>query len=120
MSDDENNATLDIYNLGWERGDSAIIYRVIDDSYTFSGLPNTEPVDKKNFKMFWVKFRSTIEDGGGPPSVSGDFMKFKNAIRKKVEDGMIESGQWEVPGFANGVYMSFAKNGKIMWEAATM
>ena len=84
MTDTENNAVLDTYSLGWARGDSAIIYRVVHDSYTFSGLPNMEPIDKINFKMFWVNFRSNVEDGGGPKSVSGEFMKFKNIIRRKV------------------------------------
>ena len=38
----------------------------------------------------------------------------------KVGDGMIESGQWEVPGFADGVYLSLAVGGRIMWEEAIM
>jgi hypothetical protein len=53
-------------------------------SYSFSGLPNMDPIDKINFKMFWVNFRSNIEDGGGPKSVSGEFMKFKKIIRRNV------------------------------------
>jgi hypothetical protein len=84
MSDRENNAVLDTYSLGWARGDSAIIYLVVDDSYIFSGLPNMEPIDKINLKMFRVNFRSNIEDGVGPKSVSGEFMKFKNIIRRNV------------------------------------
>ena len=83
-TDTENNAAHYISTLGWARWDSAIIYRVVDDSYTFSGLPSMEPIDKINFKMFWVNFRSNIEDGGGPKSVSSEFMKFKNVIRRKV------------------------------------
>ena len=86
MTDTENNTALDTYSLGWVRGDSAIIYRVVGDSYTFSGLPNMEPIDKINFKMFWVNFRSNVEDGAGPKSVSGEFMKFKNVIRRKVSN----------------------------------
>ena len=88
MSDTENIQALDTYSLGWARGDSAIIYKIVDDSYTFSGLPNMEPVDKLNFKMFWVNFRSNVEDGGGPQSVSSDFMKFKNVVRRKVKSSL--------------------------------
>ena len=88
MSDEENNQALDTYSLGWARGDSAIIYKVVDNSYTFSGLPNMEPVDKLNLKMFWVNFRSNVEDGGGPKMVSSEFMKFKNIIRRKVKAAM--------------------------------
>ena len=84
MSDSDNIVALDIYSLGWARGDSAIILRVVDDSYTFSGLPGMEPVAKQDFRGFWVNFRSSIEDGGGPKAVSGEFMKFKNIIRRKV------------------------------------
>ena len=82
--EEENIAVLDTYSLGWAKGDSTIIHRVVDDSYTFSGLPNMEPVDKINFKMFWAKFRMNIEEGGGPAQSSGEFMKFKNVIRRKV------------------------------------
>ena len=84
MTDTENNAALNTYSLGWARGDSAIIYQVVDDSYTYSGLTKMEPIDNINFKMFWVNFRSNIEDGGGPKSVSGEFMNFNNVIRRKV------------------------------------
>ena len=38
----------------------------------------------------------------------------------QVGDGIVESGQWEVPGYANGLYMSLAIAGKVMWEEATM
>eukprot|EP00092_Neocalanus_flemingeri_P096001 GFUD01122183.1.p1 GENE.GFUD01122183.1~~GFUD01122183.1.p1 ORF type:complete len:119 (+),score=42.57 GFUD01122183.1:108-464(+) len=115
-----NNDALDSYSLGWARGDSSIIYKIADDSYTFSGLPNMEPVDKLNFKMFWVNFRSNVEDGGGPKATSSEFMKFKNVIRREVGDALVESGQWEVPGFAAGLYISMARDGRVMWEEATM
>ena len=134
---DKNQESLDTYSSGWSRGDCSIILSGVEDSYTFSGLPNMEPVDKMNFKMFWVNFRSNVEDGGGPKSVSSDFMKFKNVIRRQVAgilvvvslyqtfffqvgESVVETGQWIVPGFAEGVYMTEAKDGKIMWEEATM
>merc|ERR1719186_2190191 len=63
--------------------------------------------------MFWVNFRSNIEDGGGPKSVSSEFMKFKNVIRRQVGDSVVESGQWILPGFAEGVYMTEAKDGRL-------
>lgn len=117
---DENSQALDTYSVGWAKGDSSIIYEVVDDSYTFSGLPNMDPVDKSNFKMFWKTFRSNVEVGGGPKAASNEFMKFKNIIRRKVLDTLVESGQWSVPGYAEGLYMSMARNGKVMWEEATM
>ena len=117
---DNNNLVLDEYNLGWGKGDSEIIYSVLDESYTFTGLPNTEPVNKDSFKFFWRNFRNSIEDGGGPKVSCGEFMTFKNVIRKNIGDSLVESGQWECPGFASGVYMILAKNGKIAWETVTM
>ena len=56
----ENNKALDIYADGWAKGDSSIIYEVLNDSYKFSGLPNMDPVEKEKFKAFWVDFRSNI------------------------------------------------------------
>ena len=38
----------------------------------------------------------------------------------QVGDSVVESGQWILPGFAEGVYMTEAKDGKIRWEEATM
>ena len=43
-----------------------------------------DPIDKANFKPFWVDFRSNIEKAGGPESISSEFMIFKNVIRRKV------------------------------------
>ena len=44
--------SLHIYSDGWAKGDSEIISEIVDDQYTFSGLPNMNPIDKANFKMF--------------------------------------------------------------------
>ena len=88
MSDEVNNKVLDTYSMGWAKGDSKIIWEVLDSSYTFSGLPNLEPVDKQHFRMFWVNFRSDIQDGGGPSVASGQFMNFKNVVRRKVWNGV--------------------------------
>ena len=84
MSDSENNEALDIYSDGWAKGDSEIICEIVDDTYTFSGLPNMDPIDKANFKSFWVEFRSNVEKAGGPELISNDFMIFKNVIQRKV------------------------------------
>ena len=54
--------SLHIYSDGWAKGDSEIISEIVDDQYTFSGLPNMNPIDKANFKMFWVEFRSNVEN----------------------------------------------------------
>merc|ERR1711874_231133 len=118
--DTENNKALDTYSDGWAKGSSDIIYSILNEGYFFSGLPNMDPVGKEQFKAFWEGFRSNVEQGGGPPTDSTDFMTFKNVIRRKVGDGIVEAGQWEVPGFANGLYMSLAQGGKIWWEEATM
>ena len=88
MSVEKSFDALDRYNSGWLKGDSAVIYRELADTYTFSGLPNVETVDKRGFKMFWVNFRSTVEDEGGPKAVSSRFMVLKCAVRKEVCRGV--------------------------------
>ena len=84
LPDDQNGGALDIWAEGWARGDSAIIYRVLDDSFTFSGLHNLVPVDKRSFKMYWVGLRTSVEETGGPAAVRGTFASLKNKIRRKV------------------------------------
>ena len=46
--------------------------------------------------------------------------KQTNMFYFQIGDGIVESGQWEVPGYANGLYMRLAIGGKVMWEEATM
>ena len=38
----------------------------------------------------------------------------------QVGGGIIEAGQWEVPGFGDGLYLTLVEDGKIMWEEATI
>ena len=102
MTDTENNAVLDIFSLERARGDSAILYQVVDDSYTFSGLPDMESIDKINFNMFWVNFMSNIVDGGGPEFDSCESIKFKNIIRRKVSR-------------SSSIHLNYFFK-KIMWE----
>ena len=78
MYEDQNQNSLDTYSLGWSSGDSSITLSVVEDSYAFSGLPNMDPADKINFKLYWVNFRLSIQDGGGPGIASSHFMEFKN------------------------------------------
>eukprot|EP00092_Neocalanus_flemingeri_P068140 GFUD01083221.1.p1 GENE.GFUD01083221.1~~GFUD01083221.1.p1 ORF type:complete len:100 (-),score=33.49 GFUD01083221.1:166-465(-) len=70
--------------------------------------------------MFWVTFRSKIEDVGGPPAVSSDFMVLKNSILRELGDYVVESGNWKVRKFGRGVYMTAAMNGKILWKEITI
>ena len=84
MTANNNESALDIYALGWATGDSAIISRVLDTSYTLSGFPNMESVDRETFGTFWQQFRKDIEKGGGPSVDSSQFMTFRNIIRQKV------------------------------------
>jgi len=34
------------------------------------------------------------------------------------QDALIESANWEIPGFAKGIYHVLVHNGKVMWEQA--
>merc|ERR1711874_20546 len=108
----------DIVSDGWAKGNSAMIIPMQDKGYFFSGLPNMDRVGKQKFKAFWEDFRSHGEKGGGPSKDSTDFLTYKNVFRRKVGDCIVETGQWEVPGFANGLYMKMAQGGKIMFAEA--
>ena len=84
---DDNTAALDQYARGWGRGDTSIIYPVLDRSYTFTMTGMDEPVKLDNFKQFFVQFRKEVEAGGGPGIESDVFMKFTNVIRRQVKCG---------------------------------
>ena len=85
MSDAENKEALDTYAEGSAKGDSSIFYSVLDDSFTFSGMPDREPVNKEGYVTFWAEYRAIVEAAGGPKIDSTDYMNFKNVIRRKVK-----------------------------------
>eukprot|EP00091_Calanus_sinicus_P020500 TRINITY_DN5626_c0_g1_i4.p1 TRINITY_DN5626_c0_g1~~TRINITY_DN5626_c0_g1_i4.p1 ORF type:complete len:149 (-),score=37.34 TRINITY_DN5626_c0_g1_i4:55-501(-) len=120
MANEKNFDVLDAYSDGWAKGDSAKIYNYFSDSFTFSGMPDMPSIDKVSFKMFWVTFRSKIEDMGGPAAVSGQFMELNNTILRELGDSVVESGTWSVPKFGRGVYMYAARGGEVMWHEITM
>jgi len=113
---DIDSTLLDKWAEGWVRGDSAILYKLLDDTFTLDGLSGEDVVTKRGFKMFWVGFRLMVEESGGPKSVSGNFTKLKNKIRTKMASSIVESGHWEIAGFAAGLYMVIETNGKIVSE----
>ena len=88
MSDAENKEALDTYAEGSAKGNSSIFYSVLDDSFTFSGMPDTEPVHKEGYMTFWAEFRASVEAGGGPKIGSTDFMNFKNVIFLGISTSM--------------------------------
>ena len=71
---------------------------------------------------------------------SKDFLRMTNVIRKEVkkkltkrekqnrdfnpepqwpaQDALIESANWEIPGYAKGIYHVLVHDGKVMWEQA--
>merc|ERR1712032_860916 len=57
---------------------------------------------------------------GGPDVKSKDFLRASNVIRKEwpEQDALIESANWEIPGYAKGIYHVLVHNGKVMWEQA--
>ena len=76
---------------------------------------------------------------GGPDVKSKDFLRMTNLIRKEVkktykkvktnrdfnpepqwpaQDALIESANWEIPGYAKGIYHVLVHDGKVMWEQA--
>ena len=65
--------------------------------------------------MFWVFFISSFQECNF--TLLGSLIIMFYFL---IGDGIVESGQWEVPGYASGLYMSLAIGGKVMWEEATM
>jgi len=113
----DNKKVVGMYLDGWSKGNSSIIYEVLSDSYTFRCVGNPAGlVTKEGFKQYTAGFRSIVEKNGGPNANSAEFMKFKNVVQRKVGDGLITAGQFQVPDFASGTGLIFAKGGKIMWE----
>ena len=84
-----NAAALKKYANGWEKGDSSIIYSVLDKKYTYTIRDKqmnqlVKPVKRKGFKQFMVKLRKMAADNGGPAVKSVDFMRRTNVKKRKV------------------------------------
>ena len=84
MANEGNFDVCDSYSDGWAKGESTKMYNAMANSFTFSGMPNMESVDRMSFKMFFATFRSKIEDVGGPTSSSGNLMELNNTILREV------------------------------------
>ena len=88
-----NAAALKQYRNGWEKGDSSVIYSLLDMTYTYTytytlkdkqGKQLAKPVNRKGFKQFMVNMRKLAAAKGGPAIKSMVFMKFLNIKKRKV------------------------------------
>ena len=83
-----NAAALKKYANGWAKGDSSIIYSVLDKTYTYTirnkQMDLAKPVKRTGFKQFMVKLRKMAADNGGPAVKSVDFMRRTNVKKRKV------------------------------------
>jgi len=115
----DNEKALDKYGHAWRVGDMSLCLTVLDARYTFSGV-SPEPVGRRDIHKFFIKFREQAAAAGGPVITSDDFLRMTNVIRKEwpEQDALIESANWEIPGYATGVYHVLVHNGKVMWEQA--
>ena len=78
-------------------------------------------------------------DGAGGPKTSenGNFIAITNVVQKEVSDALqsflvvvtfalqigeyaVEGGDWSIENFATGVYISAARDGKILWEEVSV
>merc|ERR1712083_1265275 len=78
------------------------------------------PVPKNEIHKFFIKFMVQAAGAGGPDVKSKDFLRMTNVIRKEwpAQDALIESANWEIPGYAKGIYHVLVHDGKVMWEEA--
>jgi len=115
----DNEKAMDKYGHAWRVGDMSLCLTVLDARYTFSGV-SPEPVGRREIHKFFIKFREQAAAAGGPVITSDDFLRATNVIRKEwpEQNALIESANWEIPGYATGVYHVLVHNGKVMWEQA--
>jgi len=115
----DNEMAMDKYGHAWRVGDMSLCLTYLDARYTFSGV-SPEPVGRRDIHKFFIKFREQAAAAGGPVITSDDFLRMTNVIRKEwaEQDALIESANWEIPGYATGVYHVLVHNGKVMWEQA--
>ena len=103
-----------------------------DPSYTLSGVSDS-PVAVEELERWFSAFRSEVAAAGGPAVTDTTFMTFTNVIRREVrrwkmggrlivsfqwQGALLESAQFEICGFARGIYMAVATAGKVQWEQA--
>jgi len=134
-----NEEVLDKYTEAWQLGDMRPYLSILHPSYTLSGVSPT-PVPRDEIYEFVIKFREQAAAAGGPAVESKDFLRLTNLIRTEFsgegmvhfpsslipsreklaeqEDAMIESANFEIPGFAKGIYHILVHKGKVMWEHA--
>ena len=118
----KNNArALTEYIDGWKIGDAARIHAVMDDDYKIdTGIPNMEPVPKEAFVGFFGGFRASIAEQGGPAVDDTHFMDVYGINRRQLGDLTVESALFVVPGFGSGTYLVAAKDGKVLFEDASL
>jgi len=116
---EDNEKAMEKYGHAWRVGDMSLCLNILDARYTFSGV-SPEPVGRRDIHKFFIKFREQAAAAGGPVITSDDFLRMTNVIRKEwhEQDAMIESANWEIPGYATGVYHVLVHDGKVMWEQA--
>ena len=45
-------------------------------------------------------------------------MNLNSQPQWEEQDALIESGNWEIPGYGKGIFHVLVHNGKVMWEQA--
>ena len=118
----ENNVkALTAYIDGWRVGDAARIHAVMDENYAIdTGIPDMDPVPKAAFVGFFGGFRASIAEQGGPAIDDTHFMDIYGINRRHVGNLTLESALFVVPGFGSGTYLIAAKDGKVLFEDASI
>ena len=121
MIPEDNAHALTEYIEGWKFGDATRIHAVMDVGYKIdTGIPNLDPVPKEAFIQFFSGFRASIAEQGGPAVDDPHFMDIYGLNRRHVGDLTMESALFVVPGFGSGTYLIAARDGKVLFEDASL
>ena len=48
------------------------------------------------------------------------YVRVSNNFYFQVGNGRMETNEWQIPGFKSGLAMTYAENGKILWDEVKM
>ena len=84
--------------------------------YQFLRVPDNRAVTPGEFREFYEGFKSDAVAATNKPY----FMSFDSIIHREVDGVLYEAADWIIDGYQRGAYFNNAKNGKVVWDMATL
>ena len=79
-------------------------------------VPDNRAVTPGEFRDFYEGFKSDAVAATNKPY----FMSFDSIIHREVDGVLYEAADWIIDGYQRGAYFNNAKNGKVVWDMATL